>query len=375
MKYLSYIDYRNKTPVSTRMAYEQFIARYAPYSWFKDNNNQLMRPFLSSDEEKDLWDKYIASKKKDIGIRNIIVERYMWVVYYTAKTLFIQNRMNMTLDDVISESSLKLIKLVENFDPSFDNLFITYAIDSIVHHVQCVNNIRYGDFKISYLMHSRRVRIYALLESGILSISDMCDKTSLTTNLAIYFKLKPSVTTVKHLVCLINDMFNSVCSLNAPVTNPTGETTEVTLMELLSSVDTDKSQTVFSQNIETLERLLVYLRYGIDTAKPIPEKYAKRVKWFSKAIEDRLFCSIGVERDVNTGLYMYTKKKTYREIGIDTGYSKQAVEQWINHGLMENIFSRYDKTILKEVFEEILRGDTTFERAKLKIENFKEKSI
>ena len=58
-----------------------------------------------------MWDKYIASGKKDISVRNIIVEQYMWIAYYTAYNTFGKNIKiaNFTLDDAISEANIKLI--------------------------------------------------------------------------------------------------------------------------------------------------------------------------------------------------------------------------------------------------------------------------
>lgn len=374
MKYLSYLDYRNKS--SSSFNHEQFIANHAPFSWFKDNARQAMRPFLTVDEEKELWDKYIASNKKDVSIRNKIVERYMWIAYYTARTLYCQNHMNMTIDDVVSESSLKLIKLVEGFDPSFDNLFITYAVDSIVHYIQCIDKIQYGEFKTSHLLHSRNVQLHALIDANVLSFNDTCDKTMMTYNLAIYFKLKPKETTVKYLVYLMSDVFGDICSLNAPVVNTSGEVSEnVTFMDLISTIDTHKPQTTFSQNIETLKRFLIYIRYDVDYKKKIPRKFVKRINWFEDAIENRLFCSIGIERDVNTGLYVYTRKKTFQEIANDNGLSKQAVEQWLHRGLLKNVTEKYSKPLLKEIIKEILCDDMSFDHAKFKLKLLKEKSI
>ena len=116
MKYLSYLDYRNRKPAS--LIYEKFIASRSHSSWFNNNDNQAMRPFLTVDEEKELWDKYIASGKKDISVRNIIVERYMWIAYYTAYNTFGKNIKiaNFTLDDAVSEANIKLIQCVECFD-------------------------------------------------------------------------------------------------------------------------------------------------------------------------------------------------------------------------------------------------------------------
>ena len=378
MKYLSYLDYRNRKPAS--LIYEKFIASHSHASWFNDNNNQTMRPFLTVDEEKELWDKYIASGRKDISVRNIIVERYMWIAYYTAYNTFGKNIKiaNFTLDDAVSEANIKLIQCVECFDTEFDNLFITYAVDAIAHYLQCINSIQYGEFRLSHLMHSRRVMLTAYLEQNVLSEDDTCNKSSLTKNIALYFKLDPSKTQVKYIVHLLNGVFGEVMSLNSPMKNSQGEDADMTLLDLMPAVDSDKPQTVFSRNIENFKRLLIWLRYdGVN-------KYSSRYRLENKKvaeenlshlIETRLFKYIGIDRDVDTGLYMYANKKSFQEIATETGFCKQAVEQWVHKGLLKPILEKYDKSILREVIEEILRDDMSFEHAKMKLEKYKEKSI
>lgn len=378
MKYLSYLDYRNRKPAS--LIYEKFIASRSRASWFNNNDNQAMRPFLTVDEEKELWDKYIASGKKDISVRNIIVERYMWIAYYTAYNTFGKNIKiaNFTLDDAISEANIKLIQCVECFDTEFDNLFITYAVDAIAHYLQCVNSIQYGEFKLSHLMHSRRVMLTAYLEQNVLSEDDTCDKSRLTKNMALYFKLDPKKTQVKYIVHLLNGMFGEVMSLNSPMKNGQGEDVDMTLLDLMPAVDSDKPQTVFSRNIENFKRLLIWLRYdGVD-------KYSNRYRLenkkvaeenLSQLIETRLFKYIGIDRDVDTGLYVYANKKSFQEIATETGFCKQAVEQWVHRGLLRPILEKYNKDVLREVIEEVLRDDMSFEHAKMKLEKYKEKSI
>lgn len=378
MKYLSYLDYRNRKPAS--LIYEKFIASRSHSSWFNNNDNQAMRPFLTVDEEKELWDKYIASGKKDISVRNIIVERYMWIAYYTAYNTFGKNIKiaNFTLDDAVSEANIKLIQCVECFDTEFDNLFITYAVDAIAHYLQCINSIQYGEFRLSRLMHSRRVMLTAYLEQNVLSEDDTCDKSRLTKNIALYFKLDPSKTQVKYIVHLLNGVFGEVMSLNSPMKNGQGEDADMTLLDLMPAVDSDKPQTVFSRNIENFKRLLIWLRYdGVN-------KYSSRYRLENKKvaeenlshlIETRLFKYIGIDRDVDTGLYVYANKKSFQEIATETGFCKQAVEQWVHKGLLKPILEKYDKGALREVIEEILRDDMSFEHAKMKLEKYKEKSI
>lgn len=377
MKYLSYIDYRNKKPTS--LIYEKFIASHSCASWFNDNNNQAMRPFLTVDEEKELWDKYIASGRKDISVRNTIVERYMWIAYYTAYNTFskIRKTANLTLDDAVSEASAKLIQCVECFDTEFDNLFITYAVDAIAHYLQCVNGIRYGEFKLSHLAHSRRVRLCAYLESGVLSENDMCDKILLTRNIALYFKLDPSKTQVKYIMHLLNGVFGEAYSLNSPMKDSQGEDIEMTLLDLIPAIESSKPQTMFSRNVETFKRFLIWLRNDDDYARTHRCKTNRIAEEkLSQLIETRLFAYIGIDRDVDTGLYVYSNKKTFQEIASEAGVCKQAIEQWIHGGLLKPILKKYDEGVLKRIIEEILCDDMSFKHAKIKIENYyKEKSI
>ena len=372
MKYLSYLDYRNRKPAS--LIYEKFIASRLHSSWFNNNDNQAMRPFLTVDEEKELWGKYIASGRKDISVRNIIVERYMWIAYYTAYNTFGKNIKiaNFTLDDAVSEANIKLIQCVECFDTEFDNLFITYAVDAIAHYLQCINSIQYGEFRLSHLMHSRRVMLTAYLEQNVLSEDDTCDKSSLTKKIALYFKLDPSKTQVKYIVHLLNGVFGEVMSLNSPMKNGQGEDADMTLLDLIPAVDSDKPQTVFSRNIENFKRLLIWLRY--DGVNKYSSRYYrlenKKVaeENLSHLIETRLFKYIGIDRDVDTGLYVYANKKSFQEIATETGFCKQAVEHWVHKGLLKPILEKYDKGVLREVIEEILRDDMSFEHAKMKLE-------
>lgn len=376
MKYLSYIDYRNRKPTS--LIYEKFIASHSRASWFNDNNNQAMRPFLTVDEEKELWDKYIASGRKDISVRNTIVERYMWIAYYTAYNTFSKSRKtaNLTLDDAVSEANIKLIQCVECFDTRFDNLFITYAVDAIAHYLQCINSVQYGEFKLSHLMHSRRVMLTAYLEQNALSENDTCDKSSLTKNIALYFKLDPSKTQVKYIMHLLNGVFGETYSLNSPMKDSQGEDIEMTLLDLIPSIESSKPQTVFSRNVKTFKRFLIWLRNDDDYARTHRCKTNQIAEEkLSQLIETRLFAYIGIDRDIDTGLYVYSNKKTFQEIAGETGVCKQAIEQWIHGGLLKPILKKYDKDVLKRTIEEILCDDMSFEHAKMKLEKYKEKSI
>lgn len=376
MKYLSYLDYRNRKPAS--LIYEKFIASRSHSSWFNNNDNQAMRPFLTVDEEKELWDKYIASGKKDISVRNIIVERYMWIAYYTAYSTFGKyiKVANFTLDDAVSEANIKLIQCVECFDTEFDNLFITYAVDAIAHYLQCINSIQYGEFKLSHLMHSRRVMLTAYLEQNVLSEDDMCDKTRLTKNIALYFKSDPSKTQIKYIVHMLNGVFGEVYSLDSPIKNGQDEDVDMTLLDLIPSIDSAKPQTVFSKNIENFKRLLMWLRFDGKYLRRYNLKNKKVAEEnFSQLIEARLFKYIGIDRDIDTGLYVYANKKSFQEIATETGFCKQAVEKWVHKGLLRPILERYDKNVLKEVIGEILQDDMSFEHAKMKLEKYKEKSI
>lgn len=56
-------------------------------------------------------------------------------------------------------------------------------------------------------------------------------------------------------------------------------------------------------------------------------------------------------------------------------FVKQAVEQWVHKGLLKPILEKYDKDVLREVIEEILRDDMSFKHTKMKLEKYKEKSI
>lgn len=376
MKYLSYLDYRNRKPAS--LICEKFIASRSHSSWFNNNDNQAMRPFLTVDEEKELWDKYIASGKKDISVRNIIVERYMWIAYYTAYSTFGKyiKVANFTLDDAVSEANIKLIQCVECFDTEFDNLFITYAVDAIAHYLQCINSIQYGEFKLSHLMHSRRVMLTAYLEQNVLSEDDMCDKTRLTKNIALYFKSDPSKTQIKYIVHMLNGVFGEVYSLDSPIKNGQDEDVDMTLLDLIPSIDSAKPQTVFSKNIENFKRLLMWLRFDGKYLRRYNLKNKKVAEEnFSQLIEARLFKYIGIDRDIDTGLYVYANKKSFQEIATETGFCKQAVEKWVHKGLLRPILERYDKNVLKEVIGEILQDDMSFEHAKMKLEKYKEKSI
>ena len=376
MKYLSYLDYRNRKPAS--LIYEKFIVSRSHSSWFNNNDNQAMRPFLTVDEEKELWDKYIASGKKDISVRNIIVERYMWIAYYTAYNTFGKNIKiaNFTLDDAVSEANIKLIQCVECFDTEFDNLFITYAVDAIAQYLQCINSIHYGEFKLSHLMHSRRVMLTAYLEQNVLSEDDTCDKSRLTKNIALYFKLDPSKTQVKYIVQLLNGVFGEVLSLNSPMKNGQGEDADMTLLDLMPAVDSDKPQTVFSRNIENFKRLLIWLRLdGMYLSRSCRKNRKAAEENLSQLIETRLFKHIGIDRDVDTGLYVYANKKSFQEIAAETGFCKQAVEQWVHRSLLKPVLKKYDKDVLRGVIEEVLRDDMSFEHAKMKLEKYKEKSI
>ena len=225
-------------------------------------------------------------------------------------------------------------------------------------------------------MHSRRVMLTAYLEQNVLSEDDTCDKSRLTKNIALYFKLDPSKTQVRYIVQLLNSVFGEILSLNSPMKNGQGEDADMTLLDLMPAVDSDKPQTVFSRNIENFKRLLIWLRLdGMYLSRSCRKNRKAAEENLSQLIETRLFKYIGIDRDADTGLYVYANKKSFQEIATETGFCKQAVEQWVHRGLLRPILEKYDKDGLREVIEEILRDDVSFEHAKIKLEKYKEKSI
>lgn len=112
---------------------------------------------------KEIWDEYI--KTRDIGLRNILVERYINIVHKVARRI---NIPYVDYDDIVGYGFLGLIDAVERFDPNRNTLFTTYAplrirgmiIDKIRANDWSGRTLRYKERKIE------KIKEY-LLSKGI----------------------------------------------------------------------------------------------------------------------------------------------------------------------------------------------------------------
>ena len=79
---------------------------------------------LNSNTAK-LWDKYKQTGDKEL--RNKLVMLYMHLVEITAKKMYHVFSNKASIEDIISNGMITLIKAVESYDPNRDVKFETYA--------------------------------------------------------------------------------------------------------------------------------------------------------------------------------------------------------------------------------------------------------
>jgi hypothetical protein len=93
-------------------------------NFFTNELSNYCRPFESPEEEESLWQAYVAGDRKDIAIRDVICERYIWLTFLIYFKL--SKRFEDYKDDVYSLILSELLACVQNFNIETDVKFGTY---------------------------------------------------------------------------------------------------------------------------------------------------------------------------------------------------------------------------------------------------------
>ena len=97
---------------------------------------------LSADQVRQAWTNYHVHGRLDS--RNALIEHFSYLVKITVGRLVSGPVGSLTTDDFISSGVVALIKSVDNFDPTRDTKFETYAITMI--RVAVLELIRHEDW-------------------------------------------------------------------------------------------------------------------------------------------------------------------------------------------------------------------------------------
>ena len=71
----------------------------------------------------------VRARSGDAGARDLVVRRYMPLVYTLARRY---SRPGEPLDDLVQVGSIGLLKAIDGFDPRRDSAFVTYAVPKIL---------------------------------------------------------------------------------------------------------------------------------------------------------------------------------------------------------------------------------------------------
>jgi RNA polymerase sigma factor for flagellar operon FliA len=97
---------------------------------------------VNPDQIRQAWTDYHVNGRLDA--RNLLIEHYTYLVKITVGRLVSGQVGSLTIDDFVSAGVVALIKSVDNFDPTRDTKFETYAITMI--RVAVLELIRHEDW-------------------------------------------------------------------------------------------------------------------------------------------------------------------------------------------------------------------------------------
>lgn len=106
---------------------------------FQLPSSLINEPLLTKSEEKALFERV---KEGDKEAKNLIIEKNLKLVIDIAHKLLmisrnVHDRNDLSLDDLIQEGNIALIRAVETYDPSlYDNSFSTFAYPTIFYLIK-----------------------------------------------------------------------------------------------------------------------------------------------------------------------------------------------------------------------------------------------
>lgn len=107
-----------------------------------------------------VWEVFFTNKK-DIELRNTLIEHYLPFVKYTAERVHSRLPKNVVLDDIISAGILGLIDAIDKFDPVRAVKFETYCVRRIKGSI--LDDIRKSDW-IPRLVRTRANQLRKVTE-------------------------------------------------------------------------------------------------------------------------------------------------------------------------------------------------------------------
>jgi RNA polymerase sigma factor for flagellar operon FliA len=92
---------------------------------FEDRDAAPPRTEMSEREERELWERFIATRAQNL--RDRLIEHYAYLVYETAGRLARKLPDFVAVDDLIGWGNLGLLDAIERYDPGCETKFSTYC--------------------------------------------------------------------------------------------------------------------------------------------------------------------------------------------------------------------------------------------------------
>lgn len=247
-------------------------------------NNQSFRkylteigktPVLSSAEEVELFNRLRAGDPT--AEQRIIKANLLFVVTVAKQYSSVVNKTSLTLEDLVSEGNLGLVKAVHRFEPDRGFKFISYAVFWIK---QAILDCLQHNIKTVRLPGSAQLIVTRALKASE-QVEHRTDRSATFEEIAEIVATDPAMSGTRITAARIEEVLTASSwekSLNRKIDH---DSTEEFIDTLSSGESTDsdliglEKESVISAMLQTLKgdsRLFIVKHYGLDGYQPTPIK-------------------------------------------------------------------------------------------------------
>lgn len=212
----------------------------------------------------------LYKKNKDINIRNKIILNNIGLIYSAAKKR-IKSPCSYTLEDLVQEGVIGMMKGIEKFDITRNTNFTTYVYYWIVQQMDraIMNNgymIRLPAYIYDKINNISTVENNYLAKNGEIDLKNMCNEANITEQEYL-------------LTCHYKRNYSNFTSLNS-IINIDSDENYVELQDYIPCQNTSVEDTIISESLkdqlmETMnelspkEREVLMLRFGLNGHEPL----------------------------------------------------------------------------------------------------------
>jgi RNA polymerase primary sigma factor len=232
-------------------------------------------PVLSSAEEVELFKRFKAGDPT--AEQKIIKANLLFVITVAKQYSSLVNKTSLTLEDLVSEGNLGLVKAVHRFEPDRGFKFISYAVFWIK---QAILDCLQHNVKTVRVPNSAQLIVTRALKAAE-QVEHRTERSATFEEIADIVAADPAMSDTKITAARIEEVLTATSwekSLNQKI-DP--DSNEEFIDSLASSLSTDsdllglEKESVVGAMLKTLKgdnRLFIVKHYGLDGYKPTPIK-------------------------------------------------------------------------------------------------------